>query len=101
MRGLNKNTREGELLGVLHVHMVECIILCSVVQFDRYDQVEGKIAELDFARFILSYSSMNDQRRKKFFKRVRRKYGNSLTSAEAQQVKGGLVYRITWGVWER
>lgn len=57
------------------------------VQFDRYDQVDGKIAELDFTRLILSYASMNNQRRKKFFKRVKKKYGNSLCDRAVEQVK--------------
>lgn len=69
---------------------IDCLCTNLFVQFDRFDQVHGKIAELDFSRLILSYASMNDQRRKKFFKRVKKKYGNSICASHVEQVKGGL-----------
>lgn len=60
------------------------------LQFDRYDQVNGRISEYDFAYLVLSYSTMNDQRRKKYYKRIKKVYGNELSDCpEAKVWKGG------------
>ena len=55
-------------------------------QFDKFDQVNGCISELDFAHFVLSYASMNDQRKKKFFKRIKRKYGSEQTNVSKREM---------------
>ena len=55
-------------------------------QFDRYDQVDGRISELDFAHILLSYAKMNDQRRKKYFKRIKRIYGGELSDCPDAKV---------------
>ena len=34
-----------------------------------------RISERDFAKLVLSYADMNDQRRKKYLKRIKKTYG--------------------------
>lgn len=59
---------------------------CTSLQFDQYDQVNGRISEMDFTRLILSYATMNDQRRKKYFKRVKKVYGGELSDCPEAEV---------------
>jgi hypothetical protein len=41
--------------------------------------VNNRISEYDFAKSVLTFSSMNDQAKKKFLKRIRKKYGKGLS----------------------
>ena len=41
--------------------------------------VNNRISEYDFAKSVFTFSSMNDQAKKKFLKRIRRKYGKGLS----------------------
>lgn len=56
------------------------------VQFNNFHPVNGKICERDFAKFILSYSSMNNQGKKKFIKRIRKRYGKELSDCPESEV---------------
>ena len=62
-------------------------------QFNRFEPEDGVISEYHFARLILSYAEMNDQRRKKFFKRIRRVYGKELSeeSSKVSVLSVGMV----------
>ena len=48
--------------------------------------VNNRISEYDFAKSVLTFSSMNDQAKKKFLKRIRRKYGKGLSDCPDSMV---------------
>ena len=50
-------------------------VLSPPTQFEHYDPVDGRISERNFAKLVLSSASMNDQRKKKYIKRVKKVYG--------------------------
>ena len=57
----------GEFTTHTHTHT-------HTLQFEQYDPEKGRISELNFARLILSQTDLNDQCRKKHFKRIKRTY---------------------------
>ncbi len=59
-------------------------------QFERFDMVNGRISEYDFAKFILSHSVVNEQRRKKYLGRMKKAYGKDLS--DDSDVEVGVVY---------
>lgn len=67
------------------------------LEFDRFDQVGGRITERDFAKLVLSYADMNDQRRKKYLKKIKKKYGaevcpESKTGITFEEVRNFAVF---------
>ena len=47
-------------------------------QFERLEPKNGRISELGFAKHVLRYADMNEQRRKKYIKRIKRVYGTDV-----------------------
>ena len=87
---LYKEAVQCALYSCWHVQKVYPLTVCvrtiCVFQFDRYDQIDGRISELDFSRLMLSYATINQQRKKKHFKRIKRVYGSGLSDCPEAKV---------------
>jgi len=51
---------------------VLCVFVC--VQFNRYEQQEGRICERDFAESLVVYAGYNSKRRVRMLKRVKKAF---------------------------
>lgn len=47
------------------------------LEFDRTCPVDGKISEIDFAKFLLTYGGFSDQKRRKLLRRIKQKFPKS------------------------
>ena len=62
------------------------MLFLFLIQFNNYQRVNGCISEYDFVKLILSYSSMNDQAKKKYMKRIRKRFGKVHTDCPDSEV---------------
>ena len=71
------------IIGTKYMYMTLYMYIRDIViffiQFNNMCPVNNRISEYDFAKSVLTFSSMNDQAKKKFLKRIRRKYGKGLS----------------------
>lgn len=58
--------------------------------------VNNRISEYDFAKSVFTFSSMNDQAKKKFLKRIRRKYGKGLSDCPDSTVGSYLSLSLSF-----
>ena len=68
-------------------HSHACTHTHTHTQFERFDQVDGRISEYDFAKFILNYSMVSEQRTKKYLARMKKAYGKELSDDPENPVR--------------
>ena len=56
------------------------LVLSYAQQFNRYDPVDGRITERDFADILLLYAGLPDKKRVRMLKKVRKVFKNDKVS---------------------